>query len=302
MLKLLEGIGKWVGIVTAVTTVIGFVYGLFRDPIYIAAALVVVSLSLIALSVEVWWRKEDVQGRVHVDGGSAVRREYAYGKTTRWGVCVAAVLMVIGTTRYSASHFDGFFALSEMYNGAWVGGGKKAVNLDNGKEYDFARLMKPDDDPAAFGIDTCAVKFDLWKKDLVQWVRLDGIRIIVHEYKPIAGRISVTMSYGGLVETNTFLAEIDSHKGQYLAMDRYELSPTDGKVRKGKMGTVYLEKERPDPFFVRINAKIAGIYTISCEVDVSHRDRRRTIQIVGPHDFFFGEGDSGKAKAFPGKK
>ena len=215
MLKVLEGIVKWVGAVTPITTAIGFIYGLFRDPVYIATALGAVTLALIGFSAEVWLRRQEVQTNLQLPGGTRTRREHAYSRRSRCGVSVVAALLAIGTAWYAAEHFDGFFDLAETYNGEWVGGGKKAILLNTGQEYSYARLMKPEDDPTELGTDACAVKFDLWKKDLVQWVRVDAIRVIVHDYKPNPERIAVTMSYGALVETNALLAEIEPRIGPY---------------------------------------------------------------------------------------
>jgi Protein kinase domain len=214
--------------------------------------------------------------------------------------------------------------LVEMFHVDWVGGGAGAILEDQalatgqgtkvliampGEEelrgYSLAYIIDPDvNDVCTFGGVGCAFTFELQPRPGIPWVRVDGIDIIVHDYKDLP-------KYDPMFplpfeQISVYYAEIDrpdlAKKKTFSAsyFFRHEPKTGEGGSRKGKredLGFVRLVEGKPEAFVVRVNAKTPGVYTFGSVVRLSYKDVESKKTVVGSETFLF----DGVPKGLPTK-
>jgi hypothetical protein len=207
--------------------------------------------------------------------------------------------VVFGTWAFCVSEWKGLWSVAHVFNPEWVG---KNTMADSDNPRDFPRVpvvfMGAPRDRLLDVRGACALQFDLWKREFLEWGRVDAIRVTVHRYQPPPNPYSWILSYGASKSPypRVYVAEIDGQVREYEAKLRYdgdtELTDEFGRLKilpkETEFKTVYLEKEAPDRFILRVEAKKPGLYTISCHVDLTGpRWGRETRILKGPDQFLF---------------
>jgi hypothetical protein len=206
--------------------------------------------------------------------------------------------------------------LVDIFSVEWVGRGAGAIVDDQAaprlkgmkpllvedKEelwgYQLAHIIDPDvQDVCDFtGATACAVSFELQPRPGVPWLRVDGIDIIVHEYRESPqyfGVFPFPIEYA-----NVYYVEMDKPddvKGRTFTASGYffsESEPGQRLHRKGKgqrrdLEFVRLTEGKPEAFVVRINANTPGVYTFSGVVRLSYRDEQSEQAIFSSETFLF---------------
>jgi hypothetical protein len=137
--------------------------------------------------------------------------------------------------------------------------------------------------------------FDLESKPDLPWVKIEEVKVIVTEYKPMprsrrtasesshrANFYSAVVDHPTAAGTNVFLAR---YYEQRKPFDKLDLQPEPSWHVRDVF--VRLEKGKPEAFLLRISAKTPGIYTLFCEVTVSSRDTVSSQRVGKPQTVFF---------------
>jgi hypothetical protein len=144
------------------------------------------------------------------------------------------------------------------------------------------RIIDPEDaDVCLFAGRACAYTFELQPKKGIPWIRLDEMRVVVHNYE-LLPRITKDVHPSPTESYHTYYVEIDNPekagKKEFIASYYYQSGEeVEGKLRREKPKRdpfvfVRLIEGKPEAFYLRINAKTAGIYTFSCVLTLSHKD------------------------------
>jgi hypothetical protein len=213
--------------------------------------------------------------------------------------------------------------LVDLFHVEWVGGGAGAILEDQalatgqgtkvlledmGEElrgYPLASIIDPDvDDVCGFTGTACAFTFELQPRPGIPWVRVDGIDIIVDDYKPVPKYDEIVP--GPDEQMHVYYAEIDNpdlaRTNTFSAGYFYgnEAKPGERANRKGKrqdLAFVRLVEGKPEAFVVRVNAKTPGVYTFSSVVRLSYKDVESKQTVVSSETFLF----DGVPKGLPTK-
>jgi hypothetical protein len=203
--------------------------------------------------------------------------------------------------------------LVDMFHVGWVGGGAEAILEDQtlatgkgtkvvmeerGEElrgYSLACIIDPDvDDVCGFTGTACAFTFELQPRPGIPWVRVDGIDIIVHDYKALPKYDPIFPAPDE--EMHVYYAEIDNpdlaKKNTFPAsfFFRGGGKPGEGgsrKKRRQDLTFVRLVEGKPEAFVVRVNAKTPGVYTFSSVVRLSYKDVDSKQTVVKSATFLF---------------
>jgi hypothetical protein len=134
----------------------------------------------------------------------------------------------------------------------------------------------------------------------IPWVRVDGIDIIVHDYKDLP-------KYDPMFplpfeKMSVYYAEIDrphlAKRNTFSASYFFRHEPEPGKGRGGRgkredLGFVRLAEGKPEAFLVRVNAKTPGVYTFGGVVRLSYKDVQSQQTIFSSETFLFDEAPKG---------
>ena len=161
----------------------------------------------------------------------------------------------------------------------------------------MAYVIDPDvDDVCGFTGTACAFTFELQPRPGVPWVWVDGIDIIVHDYKAVPKYDPILPL--PLEQMNVYYAEIDNpdlaRKTTFSASYFFgsEAKPGERGSRKGNrqdLAFVRLVEGKPEAFVVRVNAKTPGVYTFSSVVRLSYKDVESKQTIISSETFLFEE-------------
>jgi hypothetical protein len=162
--------------------------------------------------------------------------------------------------------------------------------------YSFAPIFDPAvDDVCQFDGVACAFTFELQPKPGVPWVRIDGIDIVVHDYKDPpeywvgspCGEERMHLYYVEIdkpgIGTNTFSANYFFENEVKAGQD----ARIEGKTKRHELEFVRLVEGKPEAFIVRVNAKTPGVYTFSAVVRLSYKDVETKQTIVSSETFLF---------------
>jgi hypothetical protein len=244
----------------------------------------------------------------------------------RAGACLAALagvaLTLIGV-RLSGSLFPRVQGpapgsveqsdLVDLFHVGWVGGGAGAILEDQalakgqgtqvlleerGEElrgYSLASIIDPDvDDVCQFSGTACAFTFELQPRPGIAWVRVDGIDIIVHDYKALPRYEPVFPSPDE--QMHVYYVEIDdphlARKNTFSASYIFgnEVKPGGRRNPKGQrqdLAFVRMVEGKPEAFVVRVNAKTPGVYTFSSVVRLSYKGVEGQQTIIRSQTFLF---------------
>jgi hypothetical protein len=199
----------------------------------------------------------------------------------------------------------------DVFHVRWVGGGARAFLDDQSlatakgtkpllkakekeyRGYSLALIIDPAvDDVCEFHGRACAFTFELQPKPGVPWVRVDGIDLIVQDYKALP-------KYNGIwprpkERMHVYYVEIDKPgvgTDTFSASLFYENETKAGRftgtTKRHDLEFVRLVEGKPEAFVVRVNAKTPGVYTFSARVRLSHKDTESRQTIVRSATFLF---------------
>jgi hypothetical protein len=180
----------------------------------------------------------------------------------------------------------------DVYRAKWrfTGAG---VHTEDGHSYHRARRMPKD--PCVYYDDACLLAFDLESKPDLPWVKVEEVKVVVTEYKPMTRYR--TMAVWPSYRANLYYVEIDhptaSRTNVFLAR-YYEQGKPIGEwgfqhERSRPVPDVFvrLERGKPEAFLLRLSARTPGIYTLFCEVTVSSRDKASDQRVGETQTVFF---------------
>jgi serine/threonine protein kinase len=180
--------------------------------------------------------------------------------------------------------------------------GTRVVCESGGEElrgYWLAGIINPDtgDVCGVSGFD-CIIEFEMQTRTGIPWVRVDGIDVVVYDYKPVP--LYRTVVPDGIESTNLYYVEIDKpvndgknrFSASFFSGDRSKVAdfhkPNIKRNNKREEWTfVRLEEGKPEAFAVRVNAKTPGVYTFGCEVRLSYKDIESQQTIIASETFLF---------------
>lgn len=137
------------------------------------------------------------------------------------------------------------------------------------------------------------VYFELFKNPRIEFVRVDEVRVIIEKHEPIPERVEQRIEKIRFVPTIKFVAHLTDKekdtKGRLVSkcrpQDRIDADP------------IFLDDKYPSPFSVLVFAREGGIYTLSFEAEVSHKNTTQVLS-VGSIRLF----QSDPAKEMPAKE
>jgi hypothetical protein len=167
----------------------------------------------------------------------------------------------------------------------WIGGGAYASVAN--KQYSFSSIIDTTQLQRMSSLSgtACALEFELeTRSDIDDRVTIDSLEILVLNYKPLP-QYELTVP-APFAEKNVLYVEIDnpqmSKTNNYSVLQKIT---TQGKI--DDFGIIYLEKNKPETFVIRINAKTPGIYKIKCQVIVRNKKNSQTISLNKPMEWLF---------------
>jgi serine/threonine protein kinase len=136
------------------------------------------------------------------------------------------------------------------------------------------------------GKSPCDLAFEIEPKQTIPWVRVEEIRAVVKKYDPKLPNFDRIASRGE-EKVNVYYAEIDDPNragtNVFVANKLSEFSSIDNPRKMDMKQTpfrfVRLTSGKPEAFLLRVNAVSPGIYTFSCDVILSYKDRREQCPI-----------------------
>jgi serine/threonine protein kinase len=158
-----------------------------------------------------------------------------------------------------------------------------------------ATIINPAVDDVCALSSACCFAFELQPGPGIPWVRVDGIDIIVEDYKPLPKRY-VLLHRGGRESTHVYFVELDSRSlaethtfsATYFFSTREKVDAAgSGDVSRAAFTFVRLAEAKPEAFAVRVNAIIPGLYTFSCVARLSYREAESKQTIVSSEPFLF---------------
>lgn len=165
--------------------------------------------------------------------------------------------------------------------------------------YPIASILSPEkDDICALGTSACAFELEMQARPGQPWVRIEGIDVIVQDYRPLpkysetaAGADGESVQVYYVEIDNPTLARTNRFSATYLYDDgggrRAALVPHPGKPKRHELAFVRLVEGKPQAFLVRVNAKTPGVYTFRAVVRLSYRDTSREQTLVESETFLF---------------
>src|SRR5262249_25091508 len=133
----------------------------------------------------------------------------------------------------------------------------------------------------------CALRFELQPSESIPWLRLDEIKVIVHDYLPpplLMKQVDVTSKLG-VEKPHLYYVEIDDPAivGEATFVARY----CSEKGVGDPLRFVRLNGAKPEGFACRINARRPGTYTFSVALLLSYRDRTMTHTVTERAAYYF---------------
>lgn len=203
-------------------------------------------------------------------------------------LCLANINVCLAGSAIADKSFDDYearspaFSLITINNINWIGNTWFAKLADN-DTYPVARLIDTGADKISDLTEACALRFDIAPKR-TNIVNIDGIIIKVESYQPLPQNLSLETSRK-YEEADVYYVEIDDpmrKKGSYFES---KLVENDTVVDDCFIsGSVYLKRDEPEPFIIRINAKTPGIYAFSCMILVRYENDKERVIITGKSD------------------
>lgn len=176
------------------------------------------------------------------------------------------------------------FSLVEVFKAGWTGGGAFA-RIEGSDPLPLAIIIDPKkDSPSSMLGTSCALKFDLEARKKNPWVDIDNMVVDVIEYKPLPKYEPIFPA--PFQTANVYYVEIDDPK---IAKHKVFGSSAiySSKGNRNPLGTVRLDAGKPEHFFIRINARRPGIYTLAVHVLVSHKQTKERVTVVDKQSFLF---------------
>jgi len=288
-----------------------YIRNIFDDPIYGFLATAIGYLLILIISLERLLRRIEIKSEVIVlpEGEPMKKRQYLYSLKHRVATFVVLLVatgafilisfnLLIGEStgrvaeapslvqeEYQEEYKErkGAFSMVDVFQVHWTGGGAYAI-VGEDRIYPLAYIINPaSDDVSVFLGTACALAFDLQARERLPWVRIDEIRIVVLSYRPLPEyKPMLPLPFQ---EAHVYYVEIDDPRVSRSNVFRARYYFERGK--KQKIGTLRLEKGKPETIVLRINAKTPGIYTFACELLLSYKDTKEKITIVKSAEFLF---------------
>jgi hypothetical protein len=178
-------------------------------------------------------------------------------------------------------------ALAKVFNVSWARTYAEA-QLPDKATCRFVYIFDPKDALQVMSETGCAIQFNLQVSDTRRIAQVDEIRVKVHEYRAIPEYKKQDM-YGAARKTIVCYVEIDDpRKGRntFPAKQIYK-DKGDLETESFLFTKVDLEKDKPETFFVKVNALTPGIYKLSFEVVLVTQDKKETVQVGEVKEFLF---------------
>ncbi len=178
------------------------------------------------------------------------------------------------------------FDLVDVYNVHWVGGGAHALISNDSEEYDIplATIFGEEMIRTANLLDgqACALAFEL-VNNKYDWVSLDKLQVTVTSYSPVPKYSSIKPL--PFEQAEVYYLEINDPK--VAKSDTFQSSSIikDGQIQE--ISTYRLQKNKPQSFIVRINAKTPGIYIFEIQIIVRYKDFSETVTLTEPVKWLF---------------
>lgn len=203
-------------------------------------------------------------------------------------LCMANINTCLANSIVADQSYDDYkaqspaFSLITINEINWIGNNCFVTFADN-STIPAARIIDPNKDKISDLTEACALRFDIEPKR-TNTVNIDGIIVKVESYSPLPENLSLETSRR-YEEADIYYAEIDDpwqDEGNYF---KTELVKNDKVVDDSFiLGDVYLKKDEPEPFIIRINAKTPGIYTFSCMILARYQNSKERIILTGEKD------------------
>jgi len=206
--------------------------------------------------------------------------------------------------------------LVDLFDVRWVGGGAGAILQDQtqanqegvkllvttleGEElkgYSLARIIEqPGTNILEFNGTACAFSFGLKPRPGIPWVRIDGIDIVVENYRALPEYDPIIPSLDQSEKRNVHYVEIDKPEvaktnifsaSLIVGLDR-GIEKVEGKPVVKKLEFARLTEGTSEQYVVRLNAKTPGIYRFSCVVRLSDKDSESKQTVISSATYAFG--------------
>lgn len=262
--NILAVLGGIVSILGLPSTIVSFFYG---NPDVTFALLLVTCLAFEIFVLAIVLKKND-------------NNQYVHNVRARWIAPVVVLAILIFMFSQVAPDI---LKLADIYSGPWLREGNVPV-ANQSHPYAYTTSNPTADD--VLSTMGCGLVFHAQARNRFHTPSVDAIKILVLNHTPFASATQ-TQLYGGSQESNAYYAEIGPITNALFPAAFVRQEPGTLRLLTDPLVKVTLEKDKPEKFFVKVNAKVPGIYRLRCLAELVSGSKKHIVQIGEDQDFVF---------------
>lgn len=282
----IESFLAWGGVLVQGGTLASHFAGIVTDPLYVVASTLVGMLLSLWFAVACWTDTATTSSKT-VGADGLLHESQVFKKPLRIRI-LSIILVSLTCSAFLATlaiERAGIFALVDIHaleyqaTAHLMGEGPQAeyASLPLSPYYDVAELNSYTAESLLVGSAGC--RFNVIKHPSRPWVQIDGVRVIVEEFKPFPRHMKPVFATRMPVAAYVVQLDNPTECGRDSFPAKLLAVPKERNDTLWELGGIVLHDDLPHPFIVKILARRRGIYTYRIELNVSCNWQRQTVII-----------------------
>jgi hypothetical protein len=283
-----NAIGAAASILGLFLMVVGYlsnIVEIFKDPLYTLWVLSGATFLLFLSVLETNIRRKEVVSNLELSPKQTRTKPY-YSVWVRAFIGIVFIVSAGLTINFYLTTRSEIANLATVSETEWFSKGVPAGKR-NGMDVNFVEITDIDfGSPMILNSTSAVLKLNLTKAHRYDWVMIERIEVEVLEYESLE-EVEVIPRVMTMFAPHLYFVEIDDPENSKSSIFRAEhfLFPENEKGEK--FANRFLDSGKPEPVWIRLNAKTPGFYTVECRVYLSHNSDKQVIRITKPTTFLF---------------